>query len=312
MAAERMLPPVSSNADAQNDRSRSSPSGSGGARQFVHSCSRSSSVGVGKSMMQSSRRVKASSMFARRLVDEDRQAVEGLHALQQVGALDVGVAVVGVAHLAALAEHRVGLVEQQHAVDARGLGEDLLQVLLGLADVLVDDRGEVHPVQVQPQLAGDHLGRHRLAGAGVAREQGGDADPAAAARTHPPLGEHLLAVPRTGGELAQLHGDGVGEHQVRPADGRLDAAGETFEPGGVLRPGTRLEQATVDGPLVEGRGELRPPDGAADLPGAEMQVERGPRWRRRGRWSTAARGRWGPAGATRPSAGPRGSTRDPS
>ena len=91
--------------------------------------------------------------------------------------------------------------------------------------------------------------------------------PAAAARAHPPLGEHLLAVPRAGGELAQLHGDGVGEHQVRPADGRLDAAGEAFEPGGVLRPGARLEQAAVDGPLVEGRGEPRPPDGAADLPG---------------------------------------------
>ena len=97
--------------------------------------------------------------------------------------------------------------------------------------------------------------------------------PAAAARPHPPLGEHLLAVPRPGGELAQLRGDGVGEHQVGPADGRLDAAGEAFEPGGVLRPGTRLEQAAVDGPLVEGRGELRPPDGAADLPGAEMQVD---------------------------------------
>ena len=70
-------------------------------------------------MIASSRRVNASSMLARRLVDEDRQPVEGLHALQQVGALDVGVAVVGVADLAALAEDRVGLVEEQHGVDAR-------------------------------------------------------------------------------------------------------------------------------------------------------------------------------------------------
>ena len=38
-----------------------------------------------------------------------------------------------------------------------------------------------------PRSAGDHLGRHRLAGAGVAGEQRGDAAPAAAARPHPPL-----------------------------------------------------------------------------------------------------------------------------
>ena len=50
---------------------------------------------------------------------QHRQAVEGLHPLQQVGDLDVGVAVVGVAHLAALAEHGVGLVEEEHGVDAR-------------------------------------------------------------------------------------------------------------------------------------------------------------------------------------------------
>ena len=76
------------------------------------------------------------------------------------------------------------------------------------ADVLVDDGGEVDGVQVQPQVAGDHLGRHRLAGAGVAGEQGGDAVPAAAARAHPPLARTFVAVPGAGGQLVQLGGDG--------------------------------------------------------------------------------------------------------
>ena len=69
---------------------------------------------------------------------EDRQAAIGLDPLQQVGDLDVGVAVVAVLDLAALAEERVGLVEQQHRAAGLGGVEQALQVLLGLADVLAD------------------------------------------------------------------------------------------------------------------------------------------------------------------------------
>ena len=46
---------------------------------------------------------------------EDREAVEPLHALQQVADLDVGEAVVRVLDLGALAEQRVRLVEEQDA-----------------------------------------------------------------------------------------------------------------------------------------------------------------------------------------------------
>ena len=96
---------------------------------------------------------------------QDRDAVEGLHALEQVGDLDVGVAVARVLDLGALAEERVGLVEEQHGVDPVGLGEDPVEVLLGLADVLVDDGREVDDVQVEAEVAGDDLRGHRLAGA---------------------------------------------------------------------------------------------------------------------------------------------------
>ena len=62
--------------------------------------------------MKWSRRTNASSRFWRRLVARIDHALVLLHPLQQVADLDVGVAVVGVADLGALAEQRVGLVEE--------------------------------------------------------------------------------------------------------------------------------------------------------------------------------------------------------
>ena len=88
-------------------------------------------------------------MFLRRLVARIDHALVLLHALQQVADLDVGVAVVRVPDLAALAEQRVGLVEEQDGVGGLGFGEDARQVLLGLADVLADHRRQVDLVQVQ-------------------------------------------------------------------------------------------------------------------------------------------------------------------
>ena len=172
---------------------------------------------------------------------EDREPVEGLHALQQVGALDVRVAVVRVLHLGALAEDRVGLVEEQHGVRARRGPEDALEVLLGLADVLVDDGREVDDVQVEAQAAGDDLGRHRLAGARVAREQRDDAVPAPAAGPHAPVAEHLLAVPGAQLDLAQrVQRPGGSTRSSQPTAG-VDPAGEPVERRGVLGPGARGE-----------------------------------------------------------------------
>ena len=106
-----------------------------------------------------------------RLVARIARPFEALHALEQVADLEVGVAVVRVPDLGALAEQRVGLVEEQDHVARLGSVEHAPQVLLGLADVLVDDLREVDAVQRQAELVGEHLGRHRLAGAGRAGEQ---------------------------------------------------------------------------------------------------------------------------------------------
>ena len=70
---------------------------------------------------------------------QDRQAAIGLHPLQQIADLDIGVAVVAVLHLAALAEQRVGLVEQQDRAAVFRRVEHAAQVLLGLADIFADD-----------------------------------------------------------------------------------------------------------------------------------------------------------------------------
>ena len=60
----------------------------------------------------------------------------------------IGVAVVGVAHLLALAEDRVGLVEKEDDGDALGSAKDALQVLFRLSDILVDHGAEVHTMQI--------------------------------------------------------------------------------------------------------------------------------------------------------------------
>ena len=82
---------------------------------------------------------------------EDDDAVVLLHLLQQVGDFDVRVAIVRVLDLRALAEQRIGFVEEQHRARASRGGEDALEVLLGLADVLRHDRCEIDAIQLQTE-----------------------------------------------------------------------------------------------------------------------------------------------------------------
>ncbi len=76
---------------------------------------------------------------ARQIRCQDYHAVERLEPLQKEGDLDVGVAVVRVLHFAALAEQRVGFVEEQDGVAVAGEREDAVEMLLGLANVFADD-----------------------------------------------------------------------------------------------------------------------------------------------------------------------------
>ena len=72
---------------------------------------------------------------------------------------------------------------------------------------------------------------------GVAREQHRDPPPATSAGPHTPVVEDQVPAPGPSGQLAERVGRRRGQHQVVPADRRLDPAGQPFEAGAVLGPG---------------------------------------------------------------------------
>src|SRR5262249_5875009 len=92
-------------------------------------------------------------------------AVIFLDSLQQVAHLDIRVAVVRIPDLTPSSEQRVGFIEEQNGIRGLRFSEDTGQVLLRLADELADDGGEIDFVEVERELAGDDLRRHRLPGA---------------------------------------------------------------------------------------------------------------------------------------------------
>ena len=171
---------------------------------------------------------------AERLVDrlgevrgQDRQAVEPLEPLQEVVDLEVGEPIVGGVDLGgALAEQRVGLVEQEHDVAGLGGVEDLGEVLLGLADPLRHHLRQVDLVDRQAELARDHGRAHRLADAGRAREQDRDAGRAA----EPPVLADAAALADRGDDLAeQRAGVGVGDDVVERVR-RVERLAEALQP----------------------------------------------------------------------------------
>jgi hypothetical protein len=76
---------------------------------------------------------------------------------------------------AARREEGVGLVEEDDVSGGAGSSEDGRQRLLGLADVLGEELVGAEAPECAPQLAGNRLGRQRLAGAGWAVEEQRDA-----------------------------------------------------------------------------------------------------------------------------------------
>ena len=160
---------------------------------------------------------------------QDREAAIGLHPLQQIGDLDIGVAVVTVLHLAAFAEQRVGLVEQQHRAAVLRRVEHAPQVLLGLPDVLADDRREVDAIEVEAEFLREHLGRQGLSGAALAAEQHGDAESAFAARRKAPVVVHAPALAHLRGNLVQNLDLSRRQNEIVPARRADDPRREIVE-----------------------------------------------------------------------------------
>src|SRR5262249_28090819 len=155
------------------------------------------------------------------IAGEDGEAAIGLHALQEVAHLDIGVAVVAVLDFAALAEEGVGLVEEQDRASVLGSVEDPGEVLLGLADVLADHRGEVDAEESEMQLLGQHLRGHGLAGAALALEEGGDAEPARVLAGEAPAIMNRQSVADLAGNSTQHRRLRLGQDEIVPAGRRL-------------------------------------------------------------------------------------------
>ena len=213
-------------------------------------------------------------MLAAQVGGQHGQALERLHPLQEVGGLHVGVAVLGVPDVGPLAEEGVGLVEEQDAVHPLGLGEDPVEVLLGLAHVLVDDRRQVDHVQVEPERAGQHLGRHRLAGARLAGEEGLDASAPGSAVGQAPLVEHPFPPPHPGRQLLELDEHLAGQHQVDPCRGWLDPPGQALQPGGVLAADAGQQVGLGHRPAVGPGPDGGRPGGTVEVFGRQPELGR--------------------------------------
>ena len=94
-----------------------------------------------------------------------RHTAVGCHFPEQVGHFDVGVTLARTLYLGSFAKQGIGLIEKQDGITGFGSAEDLAQVLFGLADVFAHDRGQVDAVEIETELVGHDLRRHRLAGA---------------------------------------------------------------------------------------------------------------------------------------------------
>lgn len=104
----------------------------------------------------------------------DPHHVVTLQPLREVVGLEVGGAVAHRPQVRALAEESVAFVDQQYHVVLLGSGEDLLQVLLRLADLPVDRRRQVVAVALHAEFSGQDPRRQGLAGAAPPGEQRSD------------------------------------------------------------------------------------------------------------------------------------------
>ena len=103
------------------------------------------------------------------------------------------------------------------------------------------DRRQVDLEDVQAEVVGQHLGGHRLAGPGLAREQDLQALGLRDAALVGPVGQHLVAVAQVGGDRQQRVALAAGDDEVVPRVGRLQAPGERAQARG-----GRLARARVE------------------------------------------------------------------
>ena len=126
---------------------------------------------------------------------------------------------------------------------------------------LSDDPGQVDPIQVELEIAREHLGGHGLAGAAGPGEQRGDPAAAPESPAEAPALVHLGAIRHLSRDLAELPEQVVGDHDVVPARDRrqplrhvVQAAGRLVAPG---RPEVGVPHSFRAGAAEGGAGARR-------------------------------------------------------
>ena len=195
--------------------------------------------------------------------------------LQKIGHLHVGVAVVGVLDLAALAEQSVALVEEEDAPGVPRLLKDRPQVLFGLADVLADDLGQIDLVQLHVQLVGDDLGAHGLAGARLPREEDGQPPAVPHLAVKAPAVVHLVLMADVPAGLLHQPLLLVGQDDVLPGIGGGHPAGQLSQAVDRLPVAALMQQLPPDGPAPLEAGQAhRLRAGRRDLPRGKAELGR--------------------------------------
>ena len=188
---------------------------------------------------------------------EDGDAGEALHALQQVAGLDIGEAVVGVAHLGALAEQRVGLVEEQHRAHALGGVEHALEVLLGLADVLVDHLARGRCGRATGRACAPAPRRPWSCRCRARRRRAPRSRPRPAPRRRPSRSWTRPAWATAAITSSEVPADRGGQHDVVEPEARRDRLGEAVEVDMAFGAGRRAQRAGREAPGRAARPAVR-------------------------------------------------------
>src|SRR5207237_8601258 len=129
---------------------------------------------------------------------------ERLQPWQEEVGFEVRVAVVRALYRGAVGEQGVAFVDEQNDIELLGAREELIEALLRFADVFVDHRGEIEPVEIHLQRRGEELGGQGVAGAARPGEESAHAAVELASQRRADVALDLPAVAAARFEVAEL------------------------------------------------------------------------------------------------------------
>ena len=161
---------------------------------------------------------------------ENGQAVVMLDALQQIANFKVGVTIMAIAHLTALAKQRIRLIKQQNGATGFGCSEHARQVFFSFTNVFAHQCRQIDAVEIELQAVGNYFGRQRLAGAAAPREQRTDPQPTRATPGKTPVTINPVALPHLGDNRLEAGQSCIRQNQVIPLGAADNPFGQLFQP----------------------------------------------------------------------------------